>query len=489
MEAKDEHMVVNFGDYNYFLRKTRLDLFIMVAVLACLYFVIKIYTKIKQQLHLHKHEVEKMSRHKDHHKEMTKSESIARSSNILEEASSRVPVTDHPVYRICLTGGPCAGKTTSLATLMTYLQDKGFRVFVVPEAATLMNKGGCFINSGEMNFRQAVRFQMNLMKIQMHLENVFVDLAINSESPSVVIMDRGAMDGSAYVEDKIWKAILNESGWTTIQLRDQRYDAICHLVTAADGAEEFYGKNNEARYESLEQARATDLRLINAYTGHPQHKIFGNSHKDGFKGKIDSLLSFVKSIVGLPQDALEQKKYLIESNENGDFMFDPPPNVKMESFEVEETYLIAQDADTLEHKVRSRGKGDSYTYAHEVLKKIKGEKIKRKRPISAREYIQLLEHTDPDRKSMAKARHCFIYENNSYIIDVFQNLDSNTFKSVLEEAKDIEVDSLLKGKMTILRVDVDSKNNEPKLPPFVKVVKDVTDDVKFKTYELSKMKE
>lgn len=27
-----------------------------------------------------------------------------------------------PIYRICLTGGPCAGKTTALATLTTQLQ-------------------------------------------------------------------------------------------------------------------------------------------------------------------------------------------------------------------------------------------------------------------------------------------------------------------------------------------------------------------------------
>jgi hypothetical protein len=39
-------------------------------------------------------------------------------------------------------------------------------------------------------------------------------------------MDRGVMDGSAYTSEKIWKAILNETGWTTIQLRDRRYDAV-----------------------------------------------------------------------------------------------------------------------------------------------------------------------------------------------------------------------------------------------------------------------
>ena len=34
----------------------------------------------------------------------------------------------HPITRICLTGGPCAGKTTALATLSVVLQQMGFKV-------------------------------------------------------------------------------------------------------------------------------------------------------------------------------------------------------------------------------------------------------------------------------------------------------------------------------------------------------------------------
>jgi hypothetical protein len=51
----------------------------------------------------------------------------------------------------------------------------------------------------------------------------------------------------------MWQALLDETGWSTIQLRDRRYEAVIHLVTAADGAEEFYtSENNEARYESID---------------------------------------------------------------------------------------------------------------------------------------------------------------------------------------------------------------------------------------------
>ena len=92
----------------------------------------------------------------------------------------------------------------------------------------------------------------------MHLEDVFIDIAQNCGEKCVVLTDRGVMDGSAYVSENIWFAILDETGWTNVQLRDKRYDQVVHLVTAADGAEEFYSLDNEARYETKEQAREMD---------------------------------------------------------------------------------------------------------------------------------------------------------------------------------------------------------------------------------------
>ena len=81
------------------------------------------------------------------------------------------------ITRICITGGPCAGKTTALATLSVNLQQLGFRVLQVPEAATILNKGGAFIETPKMKFVSAVRFQINLMKLQMNLEDIFISIA------------------------------------------------------------------------------------------------------------------------------------------------------------------------------------------------------------------------------------------------------------------------------------------------------------------------
>ena len=159
----------------------------------------------------------------------------------------------HPITRICLTGGPCAGKTTALATLQTVLSQTGFKVLLVPEAATLLMKGGAMIETAKMSFGEAVKFQINIMKMQMSLEDIFIEIALNQDQPTIIICDRGVMDGSAYTSEHMWQALLDETGWSTIQLRDRRYEAVIHLVTAADGANEFYtSANNEARYETLD---------------------------------------------------------------------------------------------------------------------------------------------------------------------------------------------------------------------------------------------
>ena len=72
--------------------------------------------------------------------------------------SKAISKAKHQITRICLTGGPCAGKTTALTTMCERLSSYGFKVLLVPEAATLMMKGGCFIQTKKMTFADGVQF-------------------------------------------------------------------------------------------------------------------------------------------------------------------------------------------------------------------------------------------------------------------------------------------------------------------------------------------
>jgi hypothetical protein len=50
----------------------------------------------------------------------------------------------------------------------------------------------------------------------------------------IVIYDRGAMDPVAYLEPKDWELLKQRnSTWNEVDLRDNRYDQILHLVSYA----------------------------------------------------------------------------------------------------------------------------------------------------------------------------------------------------------------------------------------------------------------
>lgn len=60
------------------------------------------------------------------------------------------------------------------------------------------------IQTHKLSLQDAVRFQINVMRTQMALEDIFVKIACNSESRAVIVCDRGVMDGKAYTEDNVW---------------------------------------------------------------------------------------------------------------------------------------------------------------------------------------------------------------------------------------------------------------------------------------------
>ena len=62
------------------------------------------------------------------------------------------------MYKLVLTGGPCGGKTTGQAKLATFFEDLGWKVFRVPETATVLMSGG--IAFGELNEEQVMDFQV-----------------------------------------------------------------------------------------------------------------------------------------------------------------------------------------------------------------------------------------------------------------------------------------------------------------------------------------
>ena len=91
-----------------------------------------------------------------------------------------------PFYKFVLTGGPCGGKTTALARLSSYLRERGFEVFTVPEAFTIcVNNGFDFNYFGVDGMGNCI--QATVMDIQMSLEDSFERILRATGKPSVML--------------------------------------------------------------------------------------------------------------------------------------------------------------------------------------------------------------------------------------------------------------------------------------------------------------
>ena len=153
------------------------------------------------------------------------------------------------IKRIVLTGGPCAGKTTALVRIIEHFSSLGFKVFTIPEVPTLFTQAGMnYLTKNQGFFYEG---EKATLEIQLALEDKFLRMAQECKKPCIIVCDRGAMDISAYMAPETWDSITRAVGTSTPELRE-RYDAVLHLVSAADGAEQYYTTaNNAQRYEQM----------------------------------------------------------------------------------------------------------------------------------------------------------------------------------------------------------------------------------------------
>ena len=187
------------------------------------------------------------------------------------------------ITKIALTGGPCAGKSTALSRIGQLFAGLGYKVIFVSETATDLILGGIAFGS-----IPTVDFQTSVLALQLFREKNFEACARKLPDEKILIVcDRGALDGKAYLPPDEFAVVLDRAGTSEAELR-ANYDAVFHLVSSADGAAEHYStEQNTARTESPEQAAMLDRAVIEAWTGHPHFRVIDNS--TGFEEKLQRL--------------------------------------------------------------------------------------------------------------------------------------------------------------------------------------------------------
>uniref|UniRef100_A0A915IP36 NadR/Ttd14 AAA domain-containing protein n=1 Tax=Romanomermis culicivorax TaxID=13658 RepID=A0A915IP36_ROMCU len=370
------------------------------------------------------------------------------------------------IYKIVLTGGPCGGKTTAQERLANFFECLGWKVFRPPETATLLFRGGILFS--ELSDEQVETFQNDLLLTVMQIEKVYINLSEGYANQNVLLVfDRGTMDGSAYLPSEMWTRILKRNDFNAVDLRDNRYDQIIHMVTAADGAPDHYTvANNVTRYEGIAQAIATDVRTRQAWVGHPYVDIIDNFSCKSFEDKILKLIQVVCDRIGIDYgDRLapnsRKRKFLVTSFDEANFS-------KYEEFHVIHRYLRSDEKD-VQVRLRKRGQNGFWSYTHTTRRGLtKGQKVETRMQISAREYAALCEYADPKRCRTFKRRRCFLYEQQYYQLDIYCK--------PLPEGFD---------KLIILETYTTNTSPDMKLPPFLNIAREITGDVVYSLYTLS----
>lgn len=333
------------------------------------------------------------------------------------------------ISKIVVTGGPCGGKTTALTRIQTALSHLGYTVLVVPETATTLISGGvapwtCGSNE---------EYQKCQMTMQLQKERVFEQAAASMDVDKVLIVcDRGELDNKAYMTDEEFAHVLDYLGMTEVELRDG-YDAVFHLVTAAKGAERFYTlENNEARYETVEQARELDERFIEAWTGHPHFRVIDN--REDFEGKLRRLVREISYFLGELAPYELERKFLIAYPDIA-WMESLPNCQKVQIVQ----YYLRSDPDR-EIRIRQRGtaEGSIFTFTEKAIEGTHKHLVRQRR-LTEREYEMLMLQADPKMREIHKTRYCLTYEGQYFELDLFPCWDDQAIAEIELSREDVPV--------------------------------------------------
>lgn len=188
------------------------------------------------------------------------------------------------VFRVVLTGGSCGGKTTATRTLKNELEKLGYKVFIIPEISTELDLKGYTL---EKLGRE--KWQEMILRWQMAKEDIVSKKASMSDKTSIIICDRGALDGQAYVTESLFNSILNRLRLNREDLF-RRYDLVFHMTSiAVDCPEKYENISNPMRREDIYASKIIDKRLKDIWGIHENQHIVDNS--TDLNGKINKVLS------------------------------------------------------------------------------------------------------------------------------------------------------------------------------------------------------
>lgn len=359
------------------------------------------------------------------------------------------------VHKVVLTGGPCAGKTTGQLRLSKFFENYGWRVYRVPEVATVLLDGG--IKFSDLSPSDSITFQENLLLTMMQIENTYFKLAQTANQDCMIICDRGAMDASAYLPQAAWEEMCAKHRWSVVKFLDGRYDQVVHLLSAAIGAEEFYTvEDHRTRSEGIAKARELDELCATAWIGHSHLDVIDNS--TSFECKMRKLVECVCFRVGIDtgvKNTAHNLKFLVE-------LTDATALPQTANFQVITYYLVAVGADR--HRIQKRTHNGKSIY---VLTVFRPGSVEVRSQLTRKAYITMQSQAARNHNRVQKQERCFLYLNRSFQMDIYEGTGCRN--------------------VTILKMFTSMTSAEALrvLPPCIRVVEEVTDNPSYTMFGLS----
>lgn len=182
--------------------------------------------------------------------------------------------------KIAITGGPSGGKTTLIEALK---KEFGQKIKVVPEAASILYKGGFPRVKSYDGYYHA---QKAIYEVQKEIEA----LRVKTNPEQLIVCDRGSLDALAYwpdTEEHFYQVV---GSTRTIELA--RYQWVIHLDTAT---EPDYDTSNPVRTEDFHEALLLNEKIKKSWEGHPQRFII--TAENDFFSKMKKATSVIEAIL------------------------------------------------------------------------------------------------------------------------------------------------------------------------------------------------
>ncbi|MBO5475363.1 MAG: AAA family ATPase [Bacilli bacterium] len=356
------------------------------------------------------------------------------------------------MLKVCLTGGPSTGKTSVINAINKHFSSLGYNVIIAPETAT------SFIQSGIRPFGDnalpSIEFQRLVIQNQLHNEKICEKASeVLGKDKSIIICDRGALDGIAYVNEQEWKSILEKEG---IHPRDllTSYDVVLYMLGKS---EIFTTENNKSRYESsADEALEKGKKVLKSYLSHDNLRVI--QPREDIKDKELEVINIIANMLKLPTRVREQHKFLVDG-------IDVEKLASLSSKVVIKQDYLRCDDDT-EYRIRRIEQNGIYSYHFSVIKKcVNGiREILTDDVISESAYRNLLLTKSDNSISLTKTRYSFVHDQQYFKLDIFDD------------------------DMCILEVNLTKENPNISIPDFVYVVQDVTNDEEYQNINIARGK-